>query len=73
MEPSDRPDVKYLPCQCPFLQKGVWAVLTQRTAGWRIVNCLDKDQVCFPHGCAFTTDGGEWPFAQRSAQDQLGA
>jgi len=58
-----RPDVKYLAQSCPFLKKEVWAILTRQSDGsWKIVNCLDKDKGCFEHACAFTTDGGEWPF-----------
>lgn len=58
-----RPDVKYLPLRCPFLNHDVWAILTRHTdQSWRIVNCLDKDKPCFQHPCAFTTDGGAWPF-----------
>ena len=63
MVATDRPDVKYLPRHCPFLKQEVWAILTQQADGtWRIVNCLDKEKDCFRHPCAFTTDGGEWPF-----------
>ena len=62
-EQPERPDVKYLPRGCPFLKKAVWAILTKQADGpWRIVNCLDKDASCFEHNCAFTVDGGEWPF-----------
>jgi len=58
-----RPDVKYLPQHCPFLKKEVWAILTQQTDRiLKIVNCLDKDSSCFQQPCAFTSDGGEWPF-----------
>jgi hypothetical protein len=59
----ERPDVKYLPRQCPFLSKEVWAILTKQAAGpWKIVNCLDKHECCFEYNCAFTVDGGAWPF-----------
>ncbi len=59
----ERPNVKYLPQRCRFLRKEVWAILTSQVDGsWKIVNCLDKHQSCFEHSCAFTTDGGEWPF-----------
>jgi hypothetical protein len=65
---TDRPEMKYLPRQCPFLKKEVWAILTKQADGsWRIVNCLDKDKACFEQACVFTTDGGAWPFAQASA------
>lgn len=64
--PTDRSDVKYLPQFCPFLKREVWAILTQQADGrWRVVNCLDKDRACFQEPCAFTTDGGEWPFSLR--------
>jgi hypothetical protein len=67
----ERPDVKYLARYCPFLSREVWAILTKQAEGtWRIVNCLDKDRVCFGHNCAFTTDGGEWPFGQARIQDE---
>ena len=56
-------EVKYLPRHCPFVNREVWAILTRQPEGsWRIVNCLDKDHGCFQHACAFTTDGGAWPF-----------
>ena len=59
----ERPDAKYLPRHCPFLNKEVWAILIQQTDGtWKIVNCLDKDERRFEHHCAFTVDGGAWPF-----------
>ncbi|HAM39821.1 MAG TPA: hypothetical protein DDX89_00505 [Candidatus Omnitrophica bacterium] len=64
---TDRPEMKYLPRQCPFVKKEVWAILTKQADGsWRIVNCLDKDKACFEQECAFTTDGGTWPFAHVS-------
>lgn len=28
----------------------------------RVLDCLDKAEVCYQHSCYFTTDGGEWPF-----------
>ena len=63
MKQLDRPDVKYSPRRCPFLSKEVWAILTKNDAKqWRIVNCLDKDEECYGEPCAFTTDGGRWPF-----------
>ena len=59
----ERPDVKYLPRDCPFFKKGVWAIVTKQADGiWRIVNCLDKHEPCFERNCVFTVDGGEWPF-----------
>jgi hypothetical protein len=58
-----RPDVTYLPRHCPFLKQDVRAIVTKQADGtWRIVNCLDKHEPCFEHHCAFTVDGGEWPF-----------
>ena len=63
---SERTDIQYLPAQCPFLKREVWAILKRQSDGqWMVVNCLDKDKVCFQHACAFTTDGGEWPFHDR--------
>ena len=68
---SERPEVKYLPRHCPFLNKEVWAILTkQADGGWTIVNCLDKDKDCFQHNCAFTTDGGAWPFDEVRVQNK---
>ena len=62
---SEPREVKYLPRHCPFVNREVWAILTKPSDGtWRIVNCLDKDQGCFQHACAFTTDGGVWPFGE---------
>jgi len=70
----ERPDVQYCPKHCAFLRQDVWAIcMKQADGGWKIVNCLDKDDVCFSHPCAFTTDGGEWPFANQQVplcQDQ---
>ena len=66
----EQPDVKYLPRGCPFLKKEVWAIVTKQADGtWRIVNCLDKHEPCFKHDCAFTVDGGEWPFDNVSVED----
>lgn len=66
----ERPDVKYLPRDCPFLKKEVWAILAKQPDGaWRIVNCLDKYEPCFEHDCAFTRDGGEWPFDNMIVDD----
>ena len=60
---SKRPEVKYLSCRCRLRKKRVWAILTKQSSRrWKIVNCLDKDTVCATRGCAFTTDGGAWPF-----------
>jgi len=67
----ERPDVKYLPRDCPFLKKEVWAIVTKQADGtWRIVNCLDKHEPCFKHNCAFTVDGGEWPFGDVTVDKQ---
>lgn len=71
MRTESRVEVKYLPRRCPFLNKDVWAILTKDAAGqWRIVNCLDKDEECFGEPCAFTTDGGEWPFRDAPQADR---
>ena len=65
-----RPDVKYLPQHCPFFKKEVWAILTRQASGsWKVVNCLDKDRSCFQYNCAFTTDGGQWPFDKDIVDD----
>ncbi len=66
MTQPEQEDMKYLPRQCRFLDREVWAILTKQPEGtWRVVNCLDKDTVCFQHECVLTTDGGEWPFVER--------
>ena len=66
----ERPDVKYLPRDCPFFKEEVWAIVTKQADGtWRTVNCLDKHQPCFEHNCAFTVDGGEWPFVDVTVDD----
>lgn len=67
---AGRHGVQYLPRYCPFLKREVWAILVKQADGsWRIVNCLDKDRECFEENCAFTTDGGEWPFADGRQSD----
>ena len=67
---SERPDVQYQTHRCRFLHRGVWAILTKQAEGsWRIVNCLDKDKACFQHHCAFTADGGGWPFDNMTVDD----
>ena len=56
-------NLKYLPQHCPFLKREVWAIVVKQADGsWQIVNCLDKDRICYDQGCAFTIDGGQWPF-----------
>ena len=63
MDPVARPEIKYLPRHCAFLNRQVWAILTKQADGnWKIVNCLDKEGGCFALECLFTTDGGSWPF-----------
>ena len=70
MGDSEKPEVKYLARHCPFVKREVWAILTEHPDGvWNIVNCLDKDTVCFQHACVFTTDGGEWPFEQNQVRN----
>lgn len=61
---DERPDIKYLPQQCRLLNRDVWAILIrQEDSKLRVVNCLDKDDSCVSQHCAFTANGGEWPFA----------
>ena len=68
---SERPEMKYVPRHCPFLNEEVWAILTKQADGnWKVVNCLDKDERCFEHSCAFTTDGGTWPFDEVRMQQK---
>lgn len=63
-----RPEIKYLPRYCMLLKRDVWAILTKQSDGtWRIVNCLDKDKRCFDEECAFSVDGGQWPFTEASS------
>ncbi len=70
MGDSEKPEVKYLTRHCPFVKQEVWAILTKQSDGtWEIVNCLDKDKICFQCDCAFTVDGGEWPFADAAIDD----
>ena len=60
----ERPAVKYLPSYCPFLKREVWAIMTRQADGaWKIVNCLDKERMCFEENCIFTT-GKIWPFSE---------
>ena len=62
-------DVRYEPVQCEVLGKMVWAIVMRAPdQGWRIVNCLDKEEGCFAVSCAFSTCGGEWPFALTTMQ-----
>lgn len=68
MEPEPRVEFRYEPKHCTLLGKQVWAILTRQPDGtWRTVNCLDKDEACFSLDCSFTTDQGEWPYAQVSS------
>jgi len=61
---STQIDVRYEPRYCTFLKQHVWAIRTRQLDGtWRVVNCLDKDQPCYAMECAFTTSGGQWPYA----------
>ena len=63
---NQRPELQYTPHRCPFLNQDVSAIRAQQTNGtWPIVNCQDKDTACFQHPCAFTTDGGDWPFDEK--------
>ena len=63
MGAEEKPGFRYDPRLCTFLRKHVWAIRMQQPDGtWRIVNCLDKDEACFRLSCAFTSDGGEWPY-----------
>ena len=65
---TNRPDMRYAPCRCALTNEDVWAMVAKQADGrWKIVNCLDKDQRCFQQHCAFTMDGGEWPFAEQWA------
>ena len=67
---NERPGAKYLPRHCPFLNKEVWAIATKQADGsWGIVNCLDKHEPCFEHDCAFTVDGGAWPFGDAAVDE----
>lgn len=70
-EHPDRRDTKYLACRCGLLKKNVWAILSKQSRHrWKIVNCLDKDKACLKQACAFTTDGGVWPFGIGSLDNQ---
>ena len=64
-------EFRYAPRYCALLRKHVWAIMTHQADGtWRIVNCLDKDEGCFSLECAFTTSGGEWPYATTTADTE---
>ena len=64
MSAMSKTEVRYRPTTCTVLRRQVWAILTQEPDGtWRVVNCLDKDEACFSLDCAFTTSGGQWPYA----------
>ena len=64
MSAGSKTEVRYQPVDCAVLRKHVWAILTRQPVGaWRVVNCLDKDEACFSLDCAFTTSGGQWPYA----------
>ena len=64
MNGASKVEFRYQPVYCAVLRKHVWAILMQQSDGtWRIVNCLDKDEGCFTLDCAFTTSGGQWPYA----------
>jgi len=70
MAHTKRHPVKYLSCRCRLLKKTIWAILTRQSSHrWKIVNCLDKDKVCSKRACAFTTDGGVWPFGIGSLEE----
>ena len=63
-----RRGMRYLPKYCAFLRRSVWAIaVRQPDGGWKIANCLDKEEGCFHLGCAFTTDMGEWPYQDAPA------
>jgi hypothetical protein len=62
---SGHPEAKYHPRRCRFFNVDVWAILTRGASGrWCVANCLDKHAGCMSLNCAFTADGGEWPFAK---------
>ena len=69
MAENHRPDLRFEPKYCAFLRQHVWAILTEQSGGgWRIVNCLDKDEPCFGLNCAFTASDGEWPYKASPAE-----
>ena len=71
MSPEAADGFRYQPAQCALRNASVWAILRQQPDGtWRIVNCLDKDTPCFSLNCAFTTSGGEWPYAIATVDPQ---
>ena len=59
---TSRPAVKYEPRECRLRHVPVWAILTQASGEWAIVNCLDKEPACARCRCAFVTQDGAWPF-----------
>lgn len=63
MESHSQSELRYQPVRCSFFDKTVQGILVRQTdGGWRIVNCADKTRACFDVECAFTLDGGRWPF-----------
>ncbi|MBI3321460.1 MAG: hypothetical protein HYZ91_04240 [Candidatus Omnitrophica bacterium] len=57
-------EFRYQPRYCSLLRQHVWSILTRQPDGsWKVVNCLDKDAICFDLDCVFTTERGEWPYA----------
>ena len=63
MSSEPKAELRYKPVPCKFLEKEVQGILVQQPDNsWRLSNCNDKDRDCFKLSCAFTTDGGEWPF-----------
>ena len=62
-------EFRYQPRYCALLGKYVWAIRTRQADGtWRIVNCLDKDGPCLSLDCAFTAEGGAWPYKEASRE-----
>jgi len=58
-----RQEVSYTPRRCTVFDRDVWAILIREgEPPARVVNCLDTDHPCYAQSCAFTTDGGAWPF-----------
>ena len=63
MSESPSVEMRYQTVRCKLIDKDVWAIVVQQPDGaWWIVNCLDKDEACYRKECAFTIDGGSWPY-----------
>lgn len=67
MAVSQRPELRYESRLCRVMNRTVWAIRAKQPDGqWRVVNCLDKLEICYGAPCAFTNPDGDWPFPSPS-------